>query len=296
MKNQPKISILITTYNNEQDIRDCVVSAQQQTYQNLEILILNDGSTDRTLTICEELRQNDPRIRIINQPHEGIGTLRNNGIDCATGDYLMFIDGDDFIAPDMLELLFHQLQADHSDLVCCQAYRLDDQGTYYFYNDDQHPQIQTGKYSPHEWLTKENYLLTFAMPWAKLYKKALFAEIEYPNQLPEDNFTTWKIFLRARAISYLNIQDYCYRMRHNSLSESLANQMQIITNCLTAKEERIQFYHLLKLSTAAQQIAYKNYDLPKAVRTTTQAGATTQLQNSLWKQTILQKYGESRKE
>lgn len=292
MENQPKVSVLITTHNNERDIHDCVESVQQQTYQNLEMIILNDGSSDHTLAICEELKQNDPRIRIINHDHVGIGALRNNGLQCATGNYLMFIDGDDFMAPDLVELLLHQLKVDQSDLVCCNAYRMDDQGTYYFYNNG----IQPGKYLPHQWLTKENQLVSFAMPWAKLYQKTLFTGIEYPDQLPEDNFTTWKVFLRARTISYLNIQDYCYRMRTSSLSSSLANQLQIATNFLTAKEERIQFYQLLNLSTTEQQIAYVNYDLPKAINTANQAGATTPLKNALWKQTVLKKYGQSRKD
>lgn len=291
MKNQPKISVLITTFNNEQYIKDCVVSVQQQTYRNLEILILNDGSTDHTLTICEELRQNDQRIRIINLQHEGIGVLRNSGIHCATGDYLMFIDGDDFIAPDMIELLFHQLEIDHSDLVCCNAYRIDDQGTYYFYNYDHHP--QTGRYLPTQWVTNENILLTFFMSWAKLYKRSLFANIEYPvTQLPEDNLTTWKIFLQAQTISYLNIKHYCYRLRHSSLSDSHTNQFQITNNLLAATEERIQFYYPLNLPTADLQ----NYNLTRVINTAQQAGATIPLKNALWKQSILQKYANSRKE
>ena len=161
MENQPKISVIITTYNNDQYIRDCVKSVQQQTYQNLEILIMIDGSTDQTLAICEKLRQQDSRIRICVKHHVGISALRNAALQLITGDFLTFVDGDDTIGKTMINDLFQQMRQDQSDMVCGNAYRIDNDGTYYFFVDSHSPKQQklTGAYLPEKWVLMENNIL-----------------------------------------------------------------------------------------------------------------------------------------
>lgn len=296
MTDQPQISVIITTYNNEQDILKCVESVQKQTYQNLEILILNDGSTDHTLEACEKLRQTDKRIRVITAHHAGIGALRNLGIKLVTSDYLMFVDGDDTIAPEFVDHLWTQMQHDQSEIVCSNVYRLDRRGTYYFYKPRLDDQKLHGPNSPSQWLPLEDAFLSFSMPWAKLYKTTLFEQIEYPNQLPEDNFTTWKVFLAARTISYVNVQEYCYRIRHDSLAGDVTDNPAIPFNSITAKEERLMFYRLLNISAPAIFDSYRNFSLKQALESARRNGQTYQLKSAKFKQAVINKYYRQQKE
>lgn len=292
MENQPKISVIITTYNNDEYIRDCVHSVQQQTYQNLEIIIMIDGSTDHTLAICEDLRQHDSRIRICVQSHMGLSALRNVGVQIATSDFIMFVDGDDLIGTNMIHELFSQMQQDQSDLVCGHAYRIDNQGTYYFFVDPNTPEQQklTGSYLPEKWVLMENDIFTFPMSWAKIYKKVLFQQIEYPvNQLAEDNLTTWKLALTANTVSYVNIQEYCWRLRKDSITEHHENDFKVLKSNLQAIQERIQLYPLLNINSQFLYDKYSGY-LKKTQNEAAKAGKTALHKNASYKLQILAKY------
>lgn len=292
MEKQPKISVIITTYNNDRYIRDCVNSVQQQTYQNLEILIMIDSSTDQTLAICEELRQQDSRIRICVKHHVGISALRNAAIQIITGDLLMFVDGDDTIGPGMIHKLFQQMQQDESDMVCGNTYRIDNDGTYYFFIDPHSPEQQklTGAYLPAKWVLMENDIFTFPMPWAKIYKKDLFQQIEYPiGQLAEDNLTTWKLALTANTVSYVNIQEYCWRLRKGSITEHHKNDFKVLKNNLRAIQERIQLYPLLKINSKFLYDKYLGY-LRIAKRESAKAGKSNLNKDASYKLQILEKY------
>lgn len=292
MENQPKISVIITTYNNDQYIRDCVKSVQQQTYQNLEILIMIDGSTDQTLAICEKLRQQDSRIRICVKHHVGISALRNAALQLITGDFLTFVDGDDTIGKTMINDLFQQMRQDQSDMVCGNAYRIDNDGTYYFFVDSHSPKQQklTGAYLPEKWVLMENNIFTFPMPWAKIYKKELFQQIEYPvNQLAEDNLTTWKLALTAKTVSYVNIQEYCWRLRKDSITEHHKNDFKVLKNNLRAIQERIQLYPLLNIDSKFLYDKYLGY-LKIAKEKGAQASKTNLLKNASYKLQLLKKY------
>jgi len=101
------VSIIIPAYNAERQIAKCIQSIQSQTYKDIEIIVINDGSKDDTLACCEELAQQDTRIRVIDQKNSGVSETRNKGIELAKGDYIMFADADDFLESDMVELMVH---------------------------------------------------------------------------------------------------------------------------------------------------------------------------------------------
>lgn len=113
------ISIIIPIYNAEKYIRRCILSVVNQSYRNIEIILVNDGSTDSSLSICESLAQNDGRIKIISQKNGGVSKARNAGIDLAIGDYLMFVDSDDYMLPNMCEVMLDTLQDKQTDCVIC---------------------------------------------------------------------------------------------------------------------------------------------------------------------------------
>lgn len=293
-KDNLKISIIITVHNNDRDIESCLQSVINQTYTNLEIIVIDDGSTDKSLEICERYKKEDPRIRLYQQKQSGISQARNMGIQISSSQYLMFVDGDDTIAPEMTEKLFQQLLKDNSDIICGNTYRIDNNGTFYFFIDKNDPfqQQLTGVYKPLNWVSSmENTVFTFPMPWGKIYKKKLFNNIEYPvGKIAEDNLTTWKIFLQANSVSYLNSDYYCWRLRTGSITESPSiNEpyLSIINN--EAIQERIQFYSLLGIDTEFLRDKYTGY-LTKALSYTKTADNEYLEKNASVKLSIINKY------
>lgn len=114
-----KISIIIPVYNSEKYLRECLDSVLIQTYKNIEIIIVNDGSKDESLKICREYKIKDNRIRIIDKKNEGASIARNIGIESAVGEYILFVDADDWIEPNMCEILVSNIKDSYSDIVFC---------------------------------------------------------------------------------------------------------------------------------------------------------------------------------
>ena len=113
------ISIIIPLYNAENTIQNCIDSVLQQTYHNIEVILVNDGATDNSQHICEECAQNDNRIKIIQQKNSGVSSARNNGMEYATGEYIMFLDSDDTLAPNACELLYNTIIEKNADCIIC---------------------------------------------------------------------------------------------------------------------------------------------------------------------------------
>ena len=113
----PEISIIIPVYNVEKYIERCVNSLLNQTFQNIEIILINDSSTDSSLEICNKLAEKDSRIKVIHKENEGAGMARNAALKIATGKYIGFVDSDDFVAPDMFKELYEKAEKYNSDLI-----------------------------------------------------------------------------------------------------------------------------------------------------------------------------------
>ena len=114
-----KVSVIIPVYNNEKYIEKCIRSVMEQTYQNLEIIVIDDGSTDGSYRILEKLKQKDKRITVIHQENAGVAAARNKGLDIAAGDYLTFVDGDDYISDDYIEKLYQCARRYDAEMVIC---------------------------------------------------------------------------------------------------------------------------------------------------------------------------------
>lgn len=114
-----KVSVIVPVYNNEAYVEKCLRSVMQQTYANLEIIVINDGSTDKSGEIIRQLSVEDSRIILLNQENCGVSAARNRGLDAVTGEYLTFIDGDDYVSPDYIENLYESMQAQQVDMLIC---------------------------------------------------------------------------------------------------------------------------------------------------------------------------------
>ena len=123
---QDLITIIVPIYNVERYLKQCILSIQLQTYRNLEIILVDDGSKDASGNICDEFAGNDMRIRAIHQKNTGLSAARNIGIDVAQGKYIMFIDSDDYIAPDCIEKLYNALIETDGQMSVCDYAKVDE--------------------------------------------------------------------------------------------------------------------------------------------------------------------------
>ena len=226
------ISVIINVYNGEKFIRKCLESILNQTYNNLEILIINDGSTDNTLNICNEY--SDKRIRIINQKNMGLSYSRNVGIENAKGEFLYFVDSDDFIEDDTIEYLYNMYQKYSAPICTCKPYDI------YDYNIQLKKTEESIKILDSKEMLKMVLLSTdrAVTIWNKLIKKELFEDIRFEIRPINDITVTYKLVIKAEKIAYSNQIKYYYLRHKNAIT---ANE-QVNTNrsidCFNASMER----------------------------------------------------------
>ena len=214
------ISIIIPVYNVEQYLAECVNSVRSQTYQQLEILLINDGSTDRSPEICEELAAQDSRIRLIHQENQGLSGARNRGIDEATGAYLIFVDSDDWLPEHHVARLYDKMLEYQADMVIAHhcSFRGED-STFLYYTTEVFEQLYSREEMLAEYPKRRMIDGVFLSAWAKLYKRRLFDKVRYPvGRVAEDAATTYKLYLEAERILYLNEPLYYYLLRPGSIS------------------------------------------------------------------------------
>ena len=184
---------MIPIYNVKNYLAKCVDSILNQTYKNLEIILVNDGSTDGSEIICEELKKKDKRIRIINQKNGGLSSARNTGIRNANGKYIQFVDSDDWIDYECIEELHNCIYKDNSDISIC--------GIIMSFPDCEKKMNWFGenacinKEEALEGLLRNSIISSHA--WNKLYKRKLFKDIEFPvGKIYEDVRMMYKVFLK----------------------------------------------------------------------------------------------------
>ena len=210
-----KISVIVPVYNVEQYLERCVDSIINQTYKNLEIILVNDGSTDNSGQLCDELAKKDDRIRVIHKKNGGLSDARNVGIDEAEAELVGFIDSDDYIDEDMYEVLINNLKAANADLSMC--------GHYDVYNNVPESQVsdkKTWELSPQEAIkmVMEAKILSVTAV-NKLYKKSLFSELKFEiGKIAEDAFIMIKLLDKCNKIVATNEKKYYYVHRENSIT------------------------------------------------------------------------------
>jgi glycosyltransferase involved in cell wall biosynthesis len=205
---KPLVSIVVPVYNVEKYLSKCLTSLINQTYTNIEIIIVNDGSTDNGPQIIRDFEEKDARIKVIHKPNEGLASARNTGVALATGEYIWHVDSDDYTNTDSLEKMVEVAVRDQCDIVVT---------GYKIIPDIQNPEnfiIAKPKFDKiitgHEALLKMLSVKIGADPWAKLYKRILYTEntifIEKPylRAAPEDILLNYQMFKYANNVSPLN--------------------------------------------------------------------------------------------
>lgn len=216
------ISIIIPVYNVEKYLERCITSVITQTYKNLEIILVDDGSPDKSGKICDEYAKKDNRIKVIHKENGGLSDARNVGIDASDGRYLMFVDSDDYISPDMVEVLYERVCMDKSDMALCDFMYVDENYREMAEENKNSP-IKNEIVSRYHALKKltENGDWYYVAAVKKLYKKKLFDNIRFPKgKLHEDEFTVHYIFDKCNKISCVERPMYFYVQRNFSIMNS----------------------------------------------------------------------------
>lgn len=209
------ISVIIPVYNVEKYLTRCVESIKEQTYTNLEILLIDDGSTDSSGALCDELAETDTRIRVIHQKNGGVSKARNTGIVNAKGKYFAFMDSDDYATRDIIEHLYTLTQKFHCPMALC-GYTTVKHGKEFRNGDgseftlSSHDAIESTLYH------RDPINISF---WGKLFGSTLFQGVECPEgKLFEDVGTLYKLYMAAGTVACGLSSKYYYFIRENSIT------------------------------------------------------------------------------
>lgn len=215
----PLITIIVPIYNVEQYLRECIDSIVSQTYSNLDIILVDDGSLDKCPEICDEYKQKDNRIRVIHKNNGGLSDARNAGLDIATGEYISFIDSDDVVSKRFIELLYKPFLHNENIGVSLCKFKP-------FYGDKcgQSTEEKFFERIDLDLLLSQNSSLNTYLSMEcnsacnKLYRRRLFNNVRYPKgKIYEDVFTTYKVLFNAGEIYRTASQLYFYRIRLGSI-------------------------------------------------------------------------------
>lgn len=227
MKNQALLSIIIPVYNVEAYLRECVDSVINQTYKNLEIILVDDGSTDSSGDICDEYIEKDERITVIHQKNSGLSQARNKGLAESGGDYIYFLDSDDYIGANALEKLLSIAEKDNSDIVFFDAVSFADTNDFEVkQNYIRKESYKTGSGSSVFSAMTENGEYHSAVPLL-FFRKSFLTESKIsfiPGILYEDMAFTYQIFCAASVVSQCKDALYHRRYRKNSITLSRKNK------------------------------------------------------------------------
>lgn len=241
----PLISVVIPVYNVAEYLPRCLDSVLASTYDNLDIILVDDGSTDISGQICDRYAAQDSRIRVIHQPNGGISAARNTGIENARGQYITFIDSDDYIDEDMIEYLYDLLTKHHC--------RMSLSSHYVVYNGNKRAMgngVPDEKRTAKDCITRMCYQGDIdTSAWAKLYETSVFKSIRYPKRkLFEDIGTTYKTFLASKYIACGFEPKYYYDIRDNSITTTSFNihKLDLLEQTDRMAEEVMAIYPELK--------------------------------------------------
>lgn len=229
------ITVIVPVYNVSAYIEKCIKSLIDQTYDNLEIILVDDGSTDASAILCDQYSDKDKRVCVYHKKNGGLSDARNYGIEHAHGEFYAFVDGDDWVHPQMYEILYTFMKQENVDIVTC-GFERESLSFSEKYIDIKNIDYQV--------LTKEQAISDIESPlvvaWNKLYKKYIFEKCRYPvGKLHEDEFVIHKIFWQCNKVLVLRTPLYFYTERENSIIAKLTEKR--IYDALAALEDRVYF-------------------------------------------------------
>ena len=220
--NNKKVSIVIPIYNVEKFLADAIESVLNQTYKNLEVILVDDGSPDNCGKICDEYALKDERIKVIHKVNGGLSAARNSGIEIATGDYIMFLDSDDLLTENACELFLNKIESENADYVIGNYINCDEDGTVW-----EKPIFNTEKYSEFKLDIKDytdSFFIMNSSACNKMFRREFIEKLglRFEVGLPaEDAIFTTYCFIKSTRVFYIPDIIYIYRQRNAGTSISM---------------------------------------------------------------------------
>ena len=225
MEHKCLISVIVPVYNVELYLERCVDSIINQTYNNLEIILVDDGSPDKSGDLCDKLAKKDNRIMVYHKKNGGLSDTRNYGVRNANGEYITFIDSDDYVAKDYIEHLYSMIEEFNADIAAALFYRTSgDEFTGSMNNVLPQISVLNGKEACYKLLQGGKYYCPLVIACAKLIRSNLVKENPFPvGKKHEDEATTAKFFINANKVVLSNREIYAYYQNENSITHSIGN-------------------------------------------------------------------------
>lgn len=241
------ISVIVPVYKVEKYLNKCIESIVNQSYMNIEIIIVDDGSPDNCPKICDEWAKKDSRIKVIHQKNGGLSSARNTGINIAKGQYLSFIDSDDYVDKKFIESLYKAIKQENAEMSICEFYEFNEKGIL-LENKKRNKLINT-LYSGYQILHNMmfNYKLSYIVAWNKLYKKELFENVRYKTgKINEDEFIIHRLFYKCNKVVCIDENLYYYLKRNDSIMGKDFNVKNL--DQFEALEDRINYFSNINMN------------------------------------------------
>lgn len=220
----PTLSIIVPVYKVEAYLKACIDSILAQTFRDFELLLVDDGSPDGCPALCDQAAEKDPRVRVIHQKNGGLSAARNAGLDIARGQWIGFVDSDDYIAREMYEQLYRRVQQDHTKLALCEYRLVTEAGA---------PMPSRSAITEDTVLNREEAMARidgghFTVAWNRLYHRSLFDELRFPvGKVHEDEYIVHQVYWQCERISVIAQPLYFYVQRTGSIMKEPTVQKQI---------------------------------------------------------------------
>lgn len=221
MNQNPLISIIVPVYNIDNFLSKCLESIINQTYRYLEVILIDDGSTDKSGQICDQYKLLDSRIKVYHKKNEGVSVARNLGLEQATGDYIGFVDGDDYISSDMYEFLLSLIMQHDADIASCSYYIVND-GRLSEGKGTNKEHVLDNKQGIIKCIKKQDF---FGSIWTNLYKRSCISNLKFEPRLKrsEDYYFNFLAFCNSRKAVHQGIPKYYYVSRQDSATKDYVN-------------------------------------------------------------------------
>lgn len=260
----PKLSIIVPVYNVKDYFHRCIDTILTQTYKNFELILVDDGSTDGSETMCDEMKAKDSRIAVIHQTNKGQSYARNIGIKMAKGDYIGFVDGDDWVEPRMFEKMIASLEQNDADVVICRL-QMDEVFKEKIKVIGYDKEITFNKIEATMEILKDDMIPSF--PVNKIYKRTLFEDIEFPvGRIFEDTATIYKLFYKANKVVTIPYIGYHYiqnpngtcMLKHEDAQKNISRELY---NALAFDERYVFAKGIKELEDVVPLCAFKAYQM-----------------------------------
>lgn len=285
MDNNILVSIIVPVYKVEQYLVRCVTSLQNQTYKNIEILLVDDGSPDNSGKLCEELVQTDSRIRVFHKENGGLSDARNYGIERALGNYIVFVDSDDYVTDDYVQILLNACIKNNCKLAVC-GFERTEEDTIANQHDYSEKVMPADDVLEQLCINNQDHVL-FTVAWNKMYSRDLFEHIRFPKGiLHEDEATTYRIVSDVDKVAVISKAMYGYYMSPQSIMRGGYNRKRL--DILSILEDKVKYfsdrnkdkYALLTRMQMSNTIIYHYYNVKKYLEDSSELQKS--LKNLFW--------------